>query len=80
MILTTDTAPARQAPGHGLCRIATLAWPGSLAIKLVFYCQTRHNLPLIINSPHSPSETEPGWPLPPPPCPLAAPGHGVSGV
>ena len=54
MILTTDTAPARQAPGHqGLCRIATLAWPGSLAIKLVFYCQPRHNLPLIINLPHS---------------------------
>ena len=79
MILTTDTAPARQAPGHGLCRIATLAWPGSLAIKLVFYCQTRHNLPLIINSPHSTLET-PWLAAPRVPCPLAAPGHGVSGV
>ena len=81
MILTTDTAPARQAPGHqGLCRIATLAWPGSLAIKLVFYCQPRHNLPLIINLPHSSRDWLTGLSPLFVSCPLAAPDHGVSVV
>ena len=49
----------RHGPGPpgqpALCRIATLACSAGqpAAIKLVFHCQPRHNLPLIINLPHT---------------------------
>ena len=55
MILTTDRAHPCQPylPGHAaLPHCHTGLPPGSPAIKLVFYCQPRHNLPLIKNLPH----------------------------
>ena len=51
-----QAAPASPAPGQGFAALPH--WPasplGPLAIKLVFYCQPRHNLPLIINLPPRP--------------------------